>query len=81
MPESLFKESCRNSACNFIKNETLAQLFSFKFWEISKNTFFTEHFRATASESNPLIPVYVISRYLETLGLVKDLNSANYHII
>ena len=29
--------------CNFIKKETLAQVFSSKFSEISKNTFFTEH--------------------------------------
>ena len=29
--------------CNFIKNEALAQVFSCEFWEISKNTFFTEH--------------------------------------
>ena len=27
-------------ACNFIKKETLAQEFYYKFWEISKNTFF-----------------------------------------
>ena len=27
-------------ACNFIKKETLAQLFSCEFWEIFKNTFF-----------------------------------------
>ena len=26
-------------ACNFIKKETLAQVFSFEFCEISKNTF------------------------------------------
>ena len=37
-------------ACNFIKKETLAQVFSCEFWEISKNTFFTEHLWATASE-------------------------------
>ena len=30
-------------ACNFIKKETLAQVFSCQFCEISKNTFFTEH--------------------------------------
>ena len=29
--------------------ETLTQVFSCKFWKISKNTFFTEHFRVTAS--------------------------------
>ena len=28
--------------CNFIKKEILAQEFSYKFWEISKNTSFTE---------------------------------------
>ena len=32
-------ESCRPETCNFIKKETLAQVFSCKFCEISKNTF------------------------------------------
>ena len=36
-------------ACNFIKGETLALMFYFEFFEISKNTFFIEHLRATAS--------------------------------
>ena len=36
-------------ACNFFKKETLTQVFSCKVCEISKNTFFTEHARATAS--------------------------------
>ena len=36
-------------ACNFIKKETLAQVFSYEFCKISKNTFFTEHLWATAS--------------------------------
>ena len=31
--------SCRPGACNFIKKETLAQMFSCEFCEISKNTF------------------------------------------
>ena len=31
------------------KKETLAQMFSYEFCEISKNTFFTENHRATAS--------------------------------
>ena len=30
-------------ACNFIKKETLTQVFSCEFCEISKHTFFTEH--------------------------------------
>ena len=37
-------------ACSFIKKKTQAQMFSCEFWEISKNTFFTEHLWATASE-------------------------------
>ena len=36
-------------ACNFIKKETLPQVFSFEFCKTSKNTFFTEHVWATAS--------------------------------
>ena len=36
-------------ACNFIKKETSTQVFSWKFCEIFKNTFFTEHLSATAS--------------------------------
>ena len=40
-------------ACNFIKKETLAQVFSCEFCEISKNTFFTEHLWAAASKTIP----------------------------
>ena len=36
---------------NFIKKETLVQVFSCEYCEISKNTFFTEHLWATASEN------------------------------
>ena len=36
-------------ACTFIKKDTLVQVFSSEFCEISKNTFFTEHLRASAS--------------------------------
>ena len=43
-------------ACNFIKKETLAQVFSCEFLEISKNTFFTEHVRTTAS-------IFYLKRY------------------
>ena len=40
---------------NFIKKETLAQVFSYEFCEISKNTFFTKHLWTTASfPMNPL---------------------------
>ena len=36
-------------SCNFIEKETLAQVFSCEFCEISKNTFFTEYLWATSS--------------------------------
>ena len=36
---------------NFIKKENLAQVLTCEFCEISKNTFFTEHLRTTASDS------------------------------
>ena len=38
-------------ACNFIKKETLAQVFSCGFYEISKNTFFTGQLWTTASDA------------------------------
>ena len=38
-------------ACNFIKKETLAQMLSCEFCEISKSALFTEHLWTTASES------------------------------
>ena len=45
--KNMFLEIFQNSpveACNFIKKDTLAQVFYFEFCEISKNTFFfTEH--------------------------------------
>ena len=37
-------------ACNFIKKETLTQVFSCEFCEIFKKTIFTEHMRTAASE-------------------------------
>ena len=40
----------RPKDCDFVKKETLAQVFSCEFCEISKNTFSTEHLGTTASE-------------------------------
>ena len=37
-------------ACNFIEKETLAQVFSSEFCEISNNIFLTEHFWADTSK-------------------------------
>ena len=44
-----FTEKNRPKACNFIKKETLAQVFSCEFYEISKNIFFTEHLPTTVT--------------------------------
>ena len=44
------KNNCAPGAsCNFIKKETLVQVFSGEFCEISKNTFFIEHLQTTVS--------------------------------
>ena len=40
----------RPEACNFVKKETLVQVFSFEFCVISKNMFFTEHLRETSDQ-------------------------------
>ena len=42
VPESLFIQVA-GGACNIIKNDALAQVFSCEFCKISKNAFFTEH--------------------------------------
>ena len=47
--QSLSFNNVAGEACNFIKKETLVQLFSCEFCDISKNTFFTEHLRKTDS--------------------------------
>ena len=44
-----FSIKLQAEAYNYIKKETLAQVFSCEFCEISKNTFFTEHLWDTAS--------------------------------
>ena len=46
------------SGLQLIKKETLAQVFSCKFCEISKKTFFTEHLWTTASGSTDLLGVH-----------------------
>ena len=46
VPESLF---FLPEASNFIKKETLAQMFSCELCKIFKSNFFTEHLRTTAS--------------------------------
>ena len=50
MPESLFNKvaGLKPEACNFIKKQTLTQLFTCVFCQTVKNTF-TEHLQATTS--------------------------------
>ena len=48
--QSLLFNKVAGGSCNFIKKETLTQVFSCEFCENSKNTFFTEHLRTTASQ-------------------------------
>ena len=48
----LIKLQAEAGASNFINIETLARVFSCEFCEIFKNTFFTEHLWATASEEH-----------------------------
>ena len=47
------------SACNFTKKGTLAQVFSYEFCEISKNTFFTEHLQTTASRYHNNFKIWI----------------------
>ena len=44
-----FLMKLQSEACNYIKKETVAQLFSCEFCEISMNIVFTEHLWASAS--------------------------------
>ena len=65
------------SAYNFIKKETLAQVFSCDFCKISKMTFFTEHLRATTSGLVKLClnsDFYLISKTSSTALLEKTVS-------
>ena len=98
-PEVLYKTRCsekfhkihrKTPVPKFIKKETLAQVFSCEFCEISKNIFFTEHLRATASVSSlyvfclkhsPLLIWDIIQlpgAYCERLFVVALLIASNY---
>ena len=64
--QSLCFNKVADQACNFIKIETLAQVFSCEFGEISRNTFFSLHLRETAS-----VLKYSEKRYGFNLGVHK----------
>ena len=63
-------QNSQENTCNFIKKETLAQLFSCEFHEISKNTFFYW---------TPLVAALDIS-YLRCLNLILCLD-LNYDVL
>ena len=59
--KKVFLKVLQNSrAHNFIKEETLAQLCSYKFCGIFKNTLFTEYLRAPASVANESVLVSLL---------------------
>ena len=55
-------------ACNFVKKETLAQVFSCEFCEISKNTFFHRTPLAAASDrlskSHAILTIAIHMEYM-----------------
>ena len=73
-PEVFCNKRCSQKFCKFhgkhlcqslfIKKQALAQMFSCGFCEISKNTFFTEQLRATASEFSELMLFSTINVYI-----------------
>ena len=52
---------------NFTEKETLVQVFSGEFCEISKNTFFTEHLWTAATKINTVILNTSIKNYIRTI--------------
>ena len=74
--QSLFYRNSVPETCNFIKKETLAQVFSCEFCEISKNTIFIEHLRATVSGfSNFIVKlsvIHLIQKHLKSLLWVQS---------
>ena len=61
--QSLFLIKLQTLPATLLKKETLVQVFSYEFCEISKNTFFTEHLWATASvqcfKNNLILPTLI----------------------
>ena len=62
-----FLTKLQAQACNFIKKETLAQVFSYEVCKISKNTFFAEHIQATASAHVKNLVLFLI---LESVNMI-----------
>ena len=65
MPNLIFNKVAGPKPASF-KKYTLAQVFSCEFCKISKNAFFTEHLRATASVGDIEIFDWVLNTALNT---------------
>ena len=53
-------------ACNFIKKETLAQVFLSEFCDLFKNIFLTEHIQVTASDVQmQVVVIYNLNLFLQ----------------
>ena len=81
-PEAVVQRCSVNEllkACNFVKKETLAQVFSCEFCEISKNTFFHETPLVGASIGHAAWLFYYVSRACSkwTIMLMGDLLKVN----
>ena len=50
LPQNSQESTCAKASFLTLKKDTPAQVFSCEFYESSKNTFFAEHLRWTASE-------------------------------
>ena len=72
MPEAVAQTySVKKAACNFIKKETLAQVFSCEFCENSKNTYFYRTHPVAAPEDSPGKMYHQINVCDATFFLVK----------
>ena len=64
------KHLCQGLFFNFIKKETMAQVFSCEFYEISKNTFFNRTPLLAASEQSALLNSRLEQIWLFVLGRI-----------
>ena len=75
MPWAIFKLEIKSQAsvCNFISKEALVWVLSCEFCKIFKNSFFTEHLRATASVFGFSTWAYCTSLYMWIESIINDL--------
>ena len=72
--QSLFLNKVAGWGLHFIKKETLAQVLSWEFCEMFKNTFFLEHLRTSSSVpcnvSKDIMKVSSIAHYLNVWNVL-----------